>query len=364
MTDNERFLLKLVRAGMGFPAKEVLPKITIQMLENLYQLASDQTVVGLAIEGLEKCDISSAKGSPILLEWIGMTTQTAARNELQIKTVGDVYNLFAQELLPPVVMKGTVVAQEYPNPLSRIPGDIDLYFTPESGKKAVALAKQKGLDVFEESERDISFHYKDCLIEIHPYVAHQALQKKYACDQRFQKWCEEELTNHYRTATIGYNPTEIHVPSVMMTLVYGFYHLWIHFVRSGIGLRHLCDWVMCLHNYHGQYDEGELKKLLRDFGLFGPWEGFSGIAVDYLGLPSEEMPFYRKTNQAEKILNLMFKEGNFGHKEESVVYSKNPIKRIFQKVKYILLRYRKVGGIFPKDVVNFLPSWKTLKKRQ
>ena len=161
MTDNERFLLKLVRAGMGFPAKEVLPKITIQMLENLYQLASDQTVVGLAIEGLEKCDVSSAKGSPILLEWIGMTTQTAARNELQIKTVGDVYNLFAQELLPPVVMKGTVVAQEYPNPLSRIPGDIDLYFTPESGKKAVALAKQKGLDVFEESERDISFHYKD-----------------------------------------------------------------------------------------------------------------------------------------------------------------------------------------------------------
>lgn len=360
MNDNERYLLKLVRAGLGFPVKETLPKMTVRMLEKLYQLASEQTVVGLATEGLESCDISGAKGSSILMEWIGMTTQIMARNEAQFKTICEVYSLFAKEQLPPVVMKGAVVAQEYPNPLNRMPGDIDLYFTPENGKKAVKLAKRLDFDVFEESERDISFHYENSLIEIHPYVAHQALQKKYVCDQRFQKWCEDELTNHFRIATIGKNPEKIRTPSVMMTLVYGFYHLWIHFVRSGIGLRHICDWVMCLHNYHGQYDIEELGELLHSFGLFGPWEGFSSVAVDYLGLPQEEMPFYSKSRQAEMILNLMFKEGNFGQKEERLIYSNNPIKQFFQKVNYTLSRYRKVGKIFPKDVVNFLPSWKTI----
>ena len=362
MSDNEKYLLMLVRAGLGFPSKEAIPKLTVKELKNLYQLASEQTVVGIAIDGLETCDISSAKGSEVLFEWIGMTTRIVAINEAQFKTVGEIYNLFAKEQLPPLIMKGTVVAQEYSSPLKRMPGDIDLYFTPEKGKQAVALAKKLQFDIFEESVRDISFTYQDSLVEIHPYVAHQALNKKYVCDWKFQEWCEDQIANHYRTTTIGGYPTEIQIPSVMMTLVYGFYHLWIHFVRSGIGLRHICDWVMCLHNYHGKYDLDELHSLLKDFGLLGPWIGFSSIAVDYLGLPENEMSFYKKTKKAKKILELMFKEGNFGHKEESIIYSGNRLKKVFQKFNYTLSRYWKVGRIFPKDITNFLPSLKTVTK--
>ena len=61
---------------------------------------------------------------------------------------------------------------------------------------------------------------------------------------------------------------------------------------EGVGLRQIYDWMVCLKNYYGEYDVEELGRLLKKFGLMGPWVCFSGILVDYLGLSEVSMPFY------------------------------------------------------------------------
>lgn len=360
MSENETLLLALVKTGLGFYSHDTIHNLSEQQLGRLYNLATEQAVIGLAMDGLMANDITNLKGFDTYWEWCAITAQIEVMNETQFKLVGGVYRIFASEELHPVIMKGPIVAQEYPNPLRRTPGDIDLYFTPSNGKKAVALAKKLQYVLYEESERDISFSYEGNIIEIHPYVAHQALQERYVFDRKFQKWCEDQITHHSRTITIGSDHTEIRIPSIMMIIVYEFYHLWIHFVRFGIGIRHICDWLMCIHNYNGKYDLDELNSLLKQFGLLGPWIGFSGVVVDYLGLPQNEMPFYNKTKKAKRVLKLVFKEGNMGHNVEYKTFSDTRLIRLGQKIYYTLSRYWKVGRLFPKDIMNFLPTIKII----
>ena len=54
--------------------------------------------------------------------------------------------------------------------------------------------------------------------------------------------------------------------------------------------------------------------MLDSLGLMKPWRVFGSLAVKYLGLPEEEMPFFapRYDRKARRLLRLVLKEGNFG----------------------------------------------------
>ena len=60
--------------------------------------------------------------------------------------------------------------------------------------------------------------------------------------------------------------------------------------------------------------------MLERLDLMDPWQVFGKVAVDYLGLPAEEMPFYRKEDdkRVEEVLDIVFREGNFGHERQEL----------------------------------------------
>ena len=101
-------------------------------------------------------------------------------------------------------------------------------------------------------------------------------------------------------------------------------HMYYHFISGGIGLRHLCDWVMLLHTHYNEIDTRELERLLKEFHLLREWRLFTPVAVRYLGLCEQECPFYSPefNLNAERILAFVLKEGNFGYALRS--HSKRP----------------------------------------
>lgn len=362
MSEKERLLLALIRAGFDDEVKENFPALTEAQTAEMLQLATEQTMMGITMDGLQKLMPNSIGRNSLIIKWYGLAEMIAAMNEKTSEVACDIFTKLTREGFKPVMMKGQVMAQEYPNPLRRTPGDIDLYFEPSEGRKAMATMEEWGYSIKEETARDISYDCDGVIVEIHPYIAHSLFDMKDEYAERFQKWCEEEMTHHCRTMKMGKKNMEVMIPSVMMTIIYEFYHLWSHFVRGGIGLRQVCDWRMCLHNYFGQYDVKELCSKLEYFGLMRPWVGFSGLLVDYLGLPAEEMPFYKKSSKTERILNLIFDEGNFGKNHQPKLLPTATIPRICAKTKETLARYWKVGRIFPWDVAHFLPGPRVLKR--
>lgn len=107
---------------------------------------------------------------------------------------------------------------------------------------------------------------------------------------------------------------DIPVPTPAFDLVFVFLHLYHHFLSGGIGLRHICDWAMLLHAHAKEINHCELEQKLKEYHLLSAWKMFAPIAVEHLGLPSEECPFYSSKNRkvAERILAFVFAEGNFG----------------------------------------------------
>ena len=63
-------------------------------------------------------------------------------------------------------------------------------------------------------------------------------------------------------------------------------------------------------------------------GIMTEWKAYAALAVEYLGLPSEAIPFYSKSicwkNKAAKVLAYIFKTGNFGHNRDYSYYRKYP----------------------------------------
>lgn len=81
-----------------------------------------------------------------------------------------------------------------------------------------------------------------------------------------------------------------------------------------MGLRQVCDWVVLLHANHGKINLEWQSDVLGKMRLMKEWQVFGYIAVNTLGLPADEMPFYdaKCQKKAEKVLDLIMFKGNFG----------------------------------------------------
>lgn len=214
----------------------------------------------------------------------------------------------------PVLLKGQAYARFYPDPTLRQCGDIDLYIGEENYGLACDTARWHGWEEREGENYDPKAKHFGCYLrgvrlELHRVAAQLPSA---GADRRFRAWSREELAGRSSLCDIG--GAEVRVPSPLFDAVFVFLHLYTHFIEGGVGLRQLCDWVMILHAHAGAIDREELRARLTDFGLMRAWLMFAPIAVEHLGLPEEEFPFYstRYRGKAEKILALVMRDGNFG----------------------------------------------------
>lgn len=104
------------------------------------------------------------------------------------------------------------------------------------------------------------------------------------------------------------------MPHPQFNVVYLFVHYFNHLYHVGIGLRQVCDWMMALRYYKGQYDVAQLEHDLRQTGFFHPWQHMATIAVKYLGADPSDMPFAlpEMTSAGNMLLRRILQGGNFG----------------------------------------------------
>lgn len=253
------------------------------------------------------------------MEWLRTTLAFSVRNLLihrQLNTcLTEAVCRLKEAGITPVLLKGQAYAQHYPRPEWRQCGDIDLYIGEMDYPRAVAIARECGWQSRpNENNQPGGKHYSCYLhgvrIELHRVAAILDLP---APNRRFQRWSHDQLSLTTRKMYIG--EIEVSLPPPLFDVVFVFQHLYHHFLNGGVGLRQLCDWVLLLHAHSSSIDYRELETLLSRFGLLRGWKMFGCIAVDWLGLPAQEFPFYssRYGSRSEKILGIILREGNFGH---------------------------------------------------
>lgn len=304
----------------------------------IYRLAQEQSVLGLVMAGLEHSDMKPPQ--TILLQWIGELRLVEQRNSSMNAFVAELIERLRDAGVYALLVKGQGVAQCYERPLWRLSGDVDLLLSQANYHKSIDCLSNVASSVDDEisyklhkamtiSSWDVDLHgsLRSGLWEKLDRVIDE-VQDEVFCAGAVRSW----MNGH----------TQVFIPRADEDVVFVFAHILQHFYRGGIGVRQICDWCRLLWTYKDSINRGLLEKRIRKMGVMNEWKAFAMMAVKYLGMPIDAMPFYSPSGKwirkAERLMDLILEMGNFGHSRIG-----------YQQTRPVLLRKAITLWIFTKD---------------
>ncbi len=276
-------------------------------LDGVLKIANIQRTRPLIFDALQRVGYEDPDSMDLIY-------RTASAHINQNRVIAELTGMFRRAGIEPVLLKGEGVARYYPEPMLRECGDIDLYVGEESFDKACSLVKENPaaslLDNGSETDRHLQLKFKRIYVEIHRA---SAVLKNKKQNEYYQQLSRKGLTQDLVVQV--FDDVPVNTPADSFNAFYLFYHFMIHSIFGGVGLRQICDWIIFLHSHSGKIDTGVISEALGKLNLWDIWKLYASVAVDYLGLPSDEMPFYESgyDNRSSQILSLILKEGNFGY---------------------------------------------------
>ena len=316
MSKQEKSIIifyELVKAGLWERSIRISPFEDIDWQE-IYQLAGEQSVLGLVLAGLEHSDVKPPK--VLLLQWIGEVQQIEQRNKAMNTFVADLIEKLRMADIYTLLVKGQGIAQCYERPLWRSSGDVDLYLSEENYIKAKSFLIPLASSVNEEDKKKkhLGLTIDSWIVELHGALP-------FGISRRVDKVVDEihkEIFFCGNVRTWMNGKTQVFLPAPNCDIIIVFTHLLHHFFIEGVGLRQICDWCRLLWVYKDSLNQGLLESRLRDMGLVSEWKAFASLAVDTLGMPFEAMPFYDLCfrDKGEKVFRRVLKSGNFGHNND------------------------------------------------
>lgn len=355
MEDNtQHLLLALLKSGIWNEPLDSNENFQNTDWNMLYSIAKDQTVIGFVAEGMNSLPSDALPPQQILQRILSTVSHNRIAHARLNNTLIEIMSLLKADGIIPVLLKGQGLATNYKDPTLRTCGDIDLYIGKENYKKACMAAHKWGEDIgseSEESNKHYHFSHGDVPVELHRVA--EILSNPWQ-NHRFQKWTELMLAKD-RLSSVNICDYDVSVPPADFNALYIFNHAYHHFLSMGIGLRQLCDWIVFLHKNYKQIDRDSLEKNLKAFGLWNGWLVFGSIAVDYLGLPETEYPFYNKkyNSKAGKALQLIFEGGNFGFHNKNMKNRPNKfIQKKLHSFRWKSIRFIRMAMLFPKQSIE------------
>ena len=308
----------LVSAGLW--EKEV--EVSHIDYERVYRLASQQAVVGLAAAGLERVKVPKN----VALRFMSTVLSLEQRNSAMNTFIADLFQKMSGAGIKALLVKGQGIAQCYERPLWRACGDVDLFLDEENYEKAKVFLASLASDVEVEDvyRRHLAMTIGPWEVELHGTLRSRLWKRMDAIVDEVQRDTFEN--DHHRVWHNG--SVDVLLPSPDNDVILVFSHILQHFFRGGIGLRQICDWCRLLWTFRDDIDLQLLEDRLRRMGVMSEWKAFGALAVEWLGMPVEAMPFYSSSAlirwKVRRILSFVLETGNFGHNRDMSYQKRSP----------------------------------------
>ena len=354
--NSTRVFLELVRAGLWGNGNLDIRIDGTKDWQEIYQLATEQSVLGLVLAGLEHSDVKPPQS--LLLQWIGEVQIIEQRNKEMNVFIADMIEELRKNDIYTLLVKGQGIAQSYEKPLWRSCGDVDFYLSEDNYKKAKELLLPLATSVEPEGkyQKHLNMTMDSWVVELHGSM-------RSGLSKRMDKVIDEIHQDIFYGGNVRSwkdGSTLVFLPSSGNDVLIVFTHFLKHFFKGGIGLRQICDWCRLLYRYSSELDLRLLESRINRSGLMTEWKAFGAFAVEYLDMPVEAMPFYsadgRWKNKAKKIMYLTLDSDDIERRDKSY-FGKYPyvIRKLisFSRRCGDLLR---VARVFPMDSLRFFPS--------
>lgn len=303
MKRTEEALLALVRAGLWGKEDEAFSSGLFPLNEEEWQevleMARKQTVVGIACGGLNWLKENMLPPDDVMFVWVAEVDRIERTNKKMWEKTKEMFAIWQNAGLKPVLLKGQGVAMMYDNPWARTSGDVDVWF--EDG--VLPKGDELGEDVRCENKPDgsIEFRWKGLDVEIHRQAID--INSPWKQGKVREVLMRNKCTMHESIAVPGYE----------MNLLLQSAHVMKHAMGKGVGLRQLCDMARTCWSTKDNLNTAVLAKTYKEAGIEQWCRVLYGFMVKYLAFPSECNPYGEgAVSETDALMQRVMVGGNFG----------------------------------------------------
>ena len=338
----------ILRLGLGME-NEFPYMLTREEWQELMDMGYRQSLFGVIMDGIGRLNPEQKPPRELLLRGMQLLMKIEMTNRHLNRRVRETVDYFEKEKLHVCLLKGQGLAALYPNPLHRMPGDIDIWLTDRPDDKPewiIRYVKAK----YPDSE--VIFHHADfplwddVEVEMHIRPSYMfnpfknRILDKLACG--WKKTCGE--------AGIA-EEGKVTVPSLEMNRVFVLLHIYRHLFSEGIGFRQLMDYMMVLKQGFTEEERTETVRQLKMLGLTNIAGAVMYVLKTVWKMPEKYMLVPPSERHGKQLLKEILVGGNFGTYDHRVdrKWHRNQV-RIFMYHLYRNLRYL---FTYPNEVLWF-----------
>lgn len=243
------------------------------------------------------------------------------RKQNDVYTIAGIRNLHTHSLIHRlldtngiayVILKGQASARYYPDPMLRPMGDVDFLVDRKDLDRVAMLLEAEGFRKLEQADNH-EFHWAyskgKAKAELHWEVP--GVPKS-----------DNEIINSYLTdiiekrELIDASDHAFYVSSAFHHGMVILLHTISHITTKGIGLRHLCDWLVFENSMPEDVFTEMFSEAIREMGLLTFAQVLTRIGILYFGCAERQWCREADKDLCTNLLEDILAGGNFGRKEE------------------------------------------------
>lgn len=315
MNDVQSLLLRVISAALfckkapDAATNQLMPLVEESKAQAVYPLAfsvlDSQLQEKLSAEKYAECNEEFFRYA------IAGTQNFAEHSEL--------HELMTTNKMPYVAIKGLASAKYYPEPNLRSMGDVDFLVAKENVSQAGKLLGSIGFAV-DHGEEDDGIHIAYTRPPMSIWELHHSVNG--IPNNEIGALIRAEMDKAITTAEIAEVdgstcrlPDKLHHGLIMLL------HTASHLTSEGVGLRHLCDWVVFASTLSDAEFREIFEKKLKRFGLWRFAQALTLLGIRYLGAPNrvwtlDAVESHKlDASTLEGLMNDILSGGNFGTKD-------------------------------------------------
>ena len=346
---NQVFLNLLCAYFQNQTVAEISPD-----LGALYDLAFKHNLVPIIYEVLRKNDDFNPSSNKFRETAISQIVMQQQRTEQFL----NIYQKLLDANLKPLVIKGLICRQLYPQSDYRCSSDEDIWVKPENFNTCFQALidnnfrctnKQLITDDFLNTVQTINFTNNILTIEVHinPFGTLDNLHKQ--MNSYFKDAFDDSIIIKIENQIIyTLNPTKHYLFLII--------HLYKHFISAGVGIRQVLDILIFYQQYQKDIDNNKIKTILKALHINNLYDAVMQIGKKYLGF--NLIPNNQTIKNIDKLTDNLIENGCFGTSNLNQVYSyfyptistrnqdnsaiKNIVTILFPPIKQLSIRYHKL----------------------
>lgn len=269
--------LSLLRLGINHSVSSSLESIDWNALRNL---ADEQGLSAVVLDGIEKLPVQQRPPKLFLLEWIGETLQGYEyRYDMYCKAIAELAGFYNNHGYKMMVLKGYACSLDWPRPEHRPCGDIDIWLFGKQKEADALLASEKELEIDSSHHHHHTvFYWRDFMVENHcDFVNVRDYQSSAGIEKVFKELGDDD------TVYVEVYGEKVYLPSPNLHALFLLRHALNHFASVGMSLRQVLDWAFFVEKHTKEIDWKWLNEMLEKFYMKDFCSCINAICVEDLG---------------------------------------------------------------------------------